>query len=347
MILKRFGKEPSGDRLTRIKKADNTENGNFCNIEPTSVQPKDVSTFKILKHMLNRPKSVRPSQKIPHTKADLLNIITDKPVVVWFGHSSYLLSFKGYNILVDPVFSGFASPFKFFGKSFKGTDLYSAKDFPKIDLLLLTHDHYDHLDYKFLKELKPKISAVLTSLGVGEHLELWGIGPKMITELNWNESSIINSNLKITALPSRHFSGRGIKRNTSLWASYALEWENFNIYIGSDSGYSLQFKEIGKKFKTFDIAFLECGQYGKYWPQIHMFPEETVQAAKDLNAKILFPVHWGKFVLSTHPWNEPVKRLMAQARKQDQEVVAPKIGEPYTFGNKFVQDEWWNFNEKK
>lgn len=231
-------------------------------------------------------------------------------------------------------------------KSFKGTDLYTAKDFPTIDLLILTHDHYDHLDYKFLKELKPKISAILTSLGVGEHLEHWGINSEIITELNWNESSKITKNLKITALPSRHFSGRSMSRNSSLWASFALEWENFKLYIGSDSGYSPQFKEIGEKFKNFDLAFLECGQYGKYWPQIHMFPEETVQAAKDLNAEILFPVHWGKFVLSTHPWDEPINRLMVEAKKQEQEVVSPNIGEIYIFGEKFVQHDWWNFKDK-
>ena len=229
MVLKRFGKEPSGERLARINKAENTQNGKFQNIEPTVVQPEDVSMFKLMKQMLNRPKTVRPSAEIPHKKADLFNINAEKPAVVWFGHSSYFLTFKGFNILVDPVFNGFASPFKFFGKSFSGTDLYAVKDFPKIDLLILTHDHYDHLDYKFLKELKPKISKVITPLGVGEHLEHWGINPKLITELNWNESSKINNNLKITALPSRHFSGRSIKRNTSLWASFGWKWEDFKI----------------------------------------------------------------------------------------------------------------------
>ncbi|WP_243870473.1 MBL fold metallo-hydrolase [Salegentibacter sp. BDJ18] len=343
MILKRFGKEPSGERLKRINNAENTQNGKFQNIEPTAVQPEDVSMFKIMKQMLNRPKTVRPSAEIPHKKADLLNINTKKPAVVWFGHSSYLLSFKGYNILVDPVFSGFASPFKFFGKSFPGTDLYQAEDFPKIDLLILTHDHYDHLDYKFLKQLKSKVLKIVTPLGVGEHLEYWNTQPDIITELNWNESEEVHQNLKVTALPCRHFSGRNVKRNTSLWASFALEWEGFKIYIGSDSGYSSQFKEIGEKFKEFNLAFLECGQYGKYWPQIHMFPEETVKAAKDLNTKILFPVHWGKFVLSVHPWNEPIRRLMAETRIQKQEVVSPRIGEAYVLGEQFSQEEWWNF----
>lgn len=345
MTLKRFGKQPSGERLERIKKAENTKNGKFQNIEPTRVKPKGVSVLAILKEMLNRPKNIRPSTEIPHKKTDLAKIDSITPAVVWFGHSSYFLSYKGYNILVDPVFCGYASPFKFFGKSFPGTDLYKAEDFPEIDLLILTHDHYDHLDYKFLKNFRKKISNIITPLGVGEHLEYWGINPRFITELNWNENREINENLKITALPARHFSGRSFKRNTSLWASFLLEWGDYKIYIGSDSGYSSAFKKIGGQFKKIDLAFLECGQYGKYWPQIHMFPEETVQAAKDLNAEIVFPVHWGKFGLSTHPWNEPIKRLMAEAKKQQQKVVSPKIGELYSIDKPFTQEIWWNFKE--
>lgn len=205
-----------------------------------------------------------------------------------------LLIFKGYNIMVDPVFSGCASPFKFFGKSFPGTDLYEAEDFSEIDLLILTHDHYDYLDYKFLKQLKQKVSNIFTSLGVGVHLEYWGVNPKIITELNWNECREIHQNLKVTALTASNFSGRSFKRNTSLWASFALEWGNYKIYIGSDSGYSSAFKKIGDEFKKFDLAFLECGKYGKYCSQIHIFPEETVQAAKDLNAEILFSRALGK-----------------------------------------------------
>jgi L-ascorbate metabolism protein UlaG (beta-lactamase superfamily) len=346
MLFKRFGKEPSGERLKRIKEAENTRDAKFQNIEPTVLQTEDASIAKILNQMLKRPKSVRPSGKIPHKKANLQDFTSTEPAVIWFGHSSYLLSFNGYKILVDPVFSGFASPFKIFGKSFSGTDLYKAEDFPDIDLLILTHDHYDHLDYKFLKQLKPKISKIITSLGVGAHLEHWGINAKIITELNWHQSVEIHKGLKVSALPARHFSGRGFKRDTSLWSSFALEWEDYKIYIGSDSGYSSEFKKIGKQFKKFDLVFLECGQYGKYWPQIHMLPEETVQAAKDLNAEILFPVHWGKFVLSVHPWNEPIKRLMAEAEMQQQKVVSPKIGETYILGQQFSQKYWWNFEEK-
>lgn len=144
-------------------------------------------------------------------------------------------------------------------------------------------------------------------------------------------------------MPARHFSGRNFDRFKTLWTSFVLEWGTYKINIGGDSGYSSQFKVIGEKFGGFNLAFLECGQYGKYWPQIHMFPEETVLAAKDLQAEILFPVHWAKFVLSTHPWNDPIKRLSVAAKEQGQSFVSPILGEIYIMGEDFEQKEWWNF----
>lgn len=198
----------------------------------------------------------------------------------------------------------------------------------------------------FLKGFHPKVNKIITSLGVGEHLEHWGIESEKIIELNWGENLQVNNTLKISTFPSRHFSGRGLSRFKTLWSSFILEWGVYRIYVGGDSGYSSEFKRIGDEFDRFDLAFLECGQYNKYWPQIHMTPEETVQAAKDLKAKVLFPVHWGKFVLSSHPWNEPVKRVTAEANKRKQEYVCPMIGEAYTIEEIFFQQEWWNFEEK-
>lgn len=345
MILTRFGRQPGGERKTRMEEASNYKEGKFQNIEPTSVNPDNTSFFTILKEFISRPNTVTPSGELPHKRANLWSIREDSPAVVWFGHSSYLLSWKGFNILVDPVFSGNASPVKFFARAFDGTNNYSEEDFPIIDLLLLTHDHYDHLDYEFLKKLRTKVREVVTSLGVGAHLEHWGFDMGKIKELNWEESFEINPELTIKALPARHFSGRGLKRFNTLWSSFALQWEDKKIYIGGDSGYSREFKRIGEELGGFDIAFLECGQYGKYWPQIHMTPEETVQAAIDLKAKVLFPVHWAKFVLSVHPWNEPIQRLMDEAEAKNQRVVAPFLGEIFVIGEPYIQQDWWNFEE--
>lgn len=347
MNYKAFGKNPAGERLKRIQNSLNYSDGSFRNVAPTSVNPDDVSIFKILKKMLQRPDSVRPSGEIPHVKTNLQELHSKEPVVVWFGHSSYLIHLNGFNILVDPVFSGNASPFSFFGNAFNGADIYNPEDFPQIDLLILTHDHYDHLDFPTIRKLKPKVVRIVAALGVGAHLEYWGIDPAIITELDWWEEHKVTSEVKLTATPSRHFSGRGFQRGKTLWSSFVLELGNQRIFIGSDSGYDGRFTEIGQKFGPFDLAFLECGQYNNYWPQIHMFPEQAVRAAQELNAEIIFPVHWSKFVLSTHPWNEPVRRLSKAAQEEHRKFVSPKIGEVFSLDEPFQQEKWWEFEDKK
>ncbi len=344
--MKRLGKYPEGERLQRIKNSPHHRDGSFRNVEKTSVNPNDVSILRILKKIIFRPSSVRPSAEIPNEKTDLYKLDEKNIQVVWFGHSSYYIQVENYRILVDPVFSGNASPFRFFGKAFDGADHYCAEDFPPIDLLILTHDHYDHLDYQSIKKLEKKVSGIVTSLGVGAHLETWGVKNDKITELDWWEDHQVNTKTKITATPSRHFSGRSIKRFQTLWSSFVLEINELKIFIGGDSGYDKTFRKIGDKYGRFDLAFLECGQYGKYWPQIHMFPEQTVQAAVDLGAKKVIPLHWGKFVLSYHPWNEPVQRFITAARAAGVNYLVPKIGEAVNMKEEYNQESWWLFENK-
>lgn len=339
----RFGKNPQGERLQRIKSSPNYRDGSFRNVENTSVNPKDVSMFRILKKMISRPKTVQPSRELPNIKTDMKSLDHETPTLVWFGHSTYFLQVNGFRILVDPVFSGNASPFRFFGKAFPGADHYNAEDIPPLDLLVLTHDHYDHLDYPSINKLKDKTKRFVTSLGVGEHLETWGIKNEKITELDWWEDHRINPEVKITATPSRHFSGRTFKRAQTLWSSFVLEIFGYRSFLGGDSGDDGSFKKIGERFGSFDLVLLECGQYGKYWPQIHMFPEQTVQAGQDLGAKLVIPVHWGKFVLSHHPWNDPIQRFTAAAKEVQQDYVAPKIGEAVEITKKYDQEPWWLF----
>jgi L-ascorbate metabolism protein UlaG (beta-lactamase superfamily) len=339
--MKILGKHPSGTRLQRIVSCSNYQNEIFNNIEPTEVMRPDINYFTLLREMASRPKDTQPLKPLPNYKTDLKNLSSDKPAVVWFGHSSYLVKSNGFTILVDPVFSGNASPVSFFGKAFKGTSVYRTSDFPDIDLLIITHDHYDHLDYKTMLAFNPKVKQVVCSLGVGAHLEYWGFDPKKITELNWWENYVLNSNVQLTATPARHFTGRRFKRAKTLWSSFVLKINGYSIFVGGDSGYDAQFKKIGETFGPFDLAFLECGQYGLNWPNIHMFPEQTVRAAMDLNVKVLFPVHWGKFALASHSWNESIQRLSAEANKQGQYFVMPLIGQPYHLGDTFEQDTWW------
>ena len=336
-----FGKNPSGSHLDRIKQSPNYKNGAFQNQHLTPDLAEGISYFDILKAYFSKVSEKEPLKALPSIKTDLKNIKSDQPVVVWFGHSSYFLHIDGKNILVDPVFSGHASPVSFFGANYQGSNVYTLDDFPALDLLIITHDHYDHLDYETVKNLQPKVKKVITSLGVSSHLIRWGYIPSQITEFDWWESTDIDNTFKITAAPARHFSGRGFKRMQTLWASFVIQTPQNKIYVGGDSGYDTHFKEIGEKFGPFDLAILECGQYHPYWKYIHMMPEETVQAAVDLKAKVLLPVHWSKFTLALHPWHEPIKRLVAKAHALNQNIVTPMIGEKVELEKNLPLKEWW------
>ncbi|HSI89957.1 MAG TPA: MBL fold metallo-hydrolase, partial [Adhaeribacter sp.] len=273
-----FGKTPKGKRLERIRQSPNYRNGAFQNLSETPVQSEEASMFGMLTDFINKSKNTRPPEPIPFVKTDLKALSEAKPAIIWFGHSSYLIKTHGKNILVDPVFSGYAAPVSFMVKSFEGANEYDVADMPEIDMLVISHDHYDHLDHKTIKALNGKVKHYYVPLGVGAHLENWGIAPEKITELDWWEFTEAG-NFKLTATPARHFSGRGLKRGKSLWASFVLETPDHKIYIGGDSGYDTHFKSIGEKFGPIDIAILETGQYNKNWPYIHMMPEQTVQAA--------------------------------------------------------------------
>jgi L-ascorbate metabolism protein UlaG (beta-lactamase superfamily) len=343
---KTFGKNPTGVSLEKIAHSLNYHNRGFKNLTETVMMVEKTSFIKLSWQFINKPKNTVPPKPLPTIKSDLKLIINDKPVIVWFGHSSYLIRINEKNILVDPVFSGHAAPFSFAARSFPGTDIYTTEDFPDIDLLILTHDHYDHLDFPTILKLKSKIKNIYTSLGVSSHLKYWGIDPAIITEFDWWDSKLFEedtstSPIEFIAAPARHFSGRLFIRNKTLWSSFILKTPEYRIYIGGDSGYDVCFKTIGEKYGPFDIALLEAGQYNIAWPQIHMMPEETVQAAIDLKAKILLPVHWGKFSISLHPWDEPVKRVMAKAQELNVKLTTPMIGEPIILNNSYPNKEWW------
>lgn len=325
----------------RIQQSQNFRDGAFQNLSLTPMKPENVTYFTMLRKMLKRPAEVRPPGPMPTVRTDLKALYSEKPVVTWFGHSSYLIHVKGFNILVDPVFSGSTSPMSFMVKAFPGADAYTPADMPEIDLMIITHNHYDHLDKKTLAQLKPHTKKVYTGLGVGLDLQHCLATGNNITEMDWWETREIAKDITLTATPARHFSGRGFKRGGSLWSSFVLEIFGYKIFIGGDSGYDTHFKAIGDKFGPFDLVILECGQYNDYWPFIHMKPEETVQAAIDLQAKALLPVHWGKFVLAMHAWNDSPKRVTAAGAQKGLLVTTPHIGEPVTVGAHYPQEHWW------
>lgn len=340
--MKTTGKLPSGKYKERILLSPQYRNGAFQNQSPTPMKPEGVSYWKMMRTFFKKHPDTAPAGPLPVVQTNLHGISGRDPVIVWFGHSSYLLHIRGKNILVDPVFSGHAAPLSFMVNAFPGSNVYSAADMPVIDYLVLSHDHYDHLDYDSIRQLKEKTRAVYCSLGVGAHLRYWGVDPLIITEMDWWQREELEPEMELFAAPARHFSGRGLKRAQSLWSSFVLRTPDHAIYIGGDSGYDAHFRAIGKSYGPFDLAILEAGQYNVMWPLIHMMPEETVQAALDLRAAALLPVHWGKFRLSTHPWHEPVQRVLAYARETGLPVLTPLIGEPVPLNGKYRLQEWWN-----
>jgi L-ascorbate metabolism protein UlaG (beta-lactamase superfamily) len=343
-ILKAFGRSPKRLDGTAYAGFPNYSNGKFSNLSATIMMAKNASLPKLLWRFMTRPRNCAPESQIPSIKTDLRSIellMQKNPVLIWFGHSSYLIYINGKTILVDPVFSGHASPFRFITKSFPGTDIYSVEDLPPIDILLITHDHYDHLDWETVVKLRGKAGLVCTSLGVRTHLEYWGWEKEKIHELGWKDRFTINKDISLMAMPARHFSGRGFARNKTLWSSFILSAGDFRIYIGGDSGYDSHFAEIGRQYGPFDIALLECGQYSTDWPLIHMMPEQTVQAAIDLQSRLLMPVHWGKFSLSLHPWDEPICRARQTASQLGMPITTPKIGEPLRLRENFPTSTWW------
>lgn len=341
MSFKITGKLPAGKHKQQLQQSPNYKNGAFQNLSPTPMKPEGVSYWKMMREFFKKHPDTEPPVKLPFVKTDLHQLHYPEPVLIWFGHSSYLLRIAERNFLIDPVFSGNAAPLSFMVKAFPGANEYKAEDMPPIDYLILTHDHYDHLDFKTVRKLRTKVKQVICSLGVSAHLRHWGFDGEIITELDWWQSLQAEEGITITAAPARHFSGRGIKRAQSLWSSFIVKTAAHSIYLGGDSGYDEHFKKIGDAHGPFDMAILESGQYNTMWPLIHMMPEETVQAAVDLKAKALLPVHWGKFRLSMHAWNEPVKRILAKADELKMPVHTPRIGQPLYIGRPFDHDAWW------
>ncbi len=340
MTIRVFGALPSGDEKTRVTASPQYRNGSFQNQSDTPVMTGKPG--EVFRAYLSKKPNAKPPRPLPYKQTDLAALPDSEVSIVWFGHSSYYINFYGVKLLIDPVFASTASPFSSLGpKSYPGTENYHPEDFPPLDAIILSHDHYDHLDYQAIMRLKVKTGHFYCPLGVAAHLYSWGIARQKISEMDWNDTAEIVNGMKLTAVPARHFSGRLFKRGQSLWASYVLEFRDKKIYLGGDSGYDAHFKKIGAEFGPFDLAILECGQYNPFWKHIHMMPEEVAQAAIDLQAKALMPVHWGRFTLSLHAWDEPIRRLIPAAESLHIPLVTPMIGEIVSLGKDQQWTSWW------
>ena len=322
-----FGRLPQGERLERVRKSPHYDGTQFVNEVETAFSTGNRTKLGVWKDYIFGDKTLLfPDTALHVIKTDLKSLPQDRDWIVWFGHSSYLMNLSGKKVLVDPVFYK-GSPVEFANKMFLVTDIYKPVDMPDIDYLVISHDHWDHLDYEVVTEMKPRVKKVVTALGVGEHFEYWGYPVEKIVELDWWEFADLEEGFRVTATPARHFSGRELHENKTFWASFAFKSPKRMVWIGGDSGYGPHYAKIGKEFPDIDLAIMENGQYNKDWSQVHTMPEYLGKEMIELDAKRYLTVHHSKFSLSKHPYYEPLENAKRAARESGKPVLMPKIGE--------------------
>ena len=372
-LAPRIGSNPAGGRLAKLRSLPNYREGKLHNVVDTNMDMPLGTLLGVMWEFIKGAPGREPKAVIPNVPFDrkAWDALPDTGFAfVWFGHSSLLLKVEGVTFLIDPVFGERASTFSFAGpKRFNYREHMRVDLLPKLDVVLLSHDHYDHLCHETMRELLEAQKAVtvsssnrdqmsrsmvrrahhdnavtlqfITALGVGAHLEHWGIAASSIAEKAWWESVEVGP-VKLTLAPARHFSGRGLtNRFSTLWGSWAFECKGQRIYFGADSGYSPTFKEVGERLGPFDLAFLECGAYNERWSNIHMMPEETAQAAVDVKAKVLMPIHWAKYSLGMHTWKEPITRLSKKAVELNVELFTPRPGRIVRWPDSAASERWW------
>ncbi len=343
-LLQQFGGKITPQDKARYERSPNWKDGQFQNLEPTSLNTSLFKLPSIIYKQLTQKEGKEPTQPLPILPFDKAAFLApnDQATFIWYGHSAVLLRIDRKTILIDPMLGSNTTPIAPMPtKRFSENTLALIDDFPEIDLILLTHDHYDHLDYDSIQKLKPKTKQYLVALGVKRHLVSWGIEEDMITEMDW-WNDIRLDNLQITFTPTRHFSGRGVTdRLKSFWGGWAFKTPSENIWFSGDGGYGEHFKTIGQKLGPFDFAFMECGQYNDDWKPIHMFPDEAVQAAQDARAKKAMPVHWAGFSLSyQHTWYEPAESFVKAAKEQEFTYTLPPLGKLFQINDTFLK-KWW------
>ncbi|UQX11388.1 MBL fold metallo-hydrolase [Candidatus Mycobacterium methanotrophicum] len=338
-----LGAQPADIRAV-AERSPNFHDGVFVNLEPASQFSIDREEQRnVVWEVIGARAATRPPADIPlvtvHARA--FDAGAGQIAVSWFGHSTALLEIDGYRVLTDPVWSDRCSPSDVVGPGRMHPPPVSLDALPALDAIVVSHDHYDHLDIDTVVALaRSQRAPFVVPLGVGAHLRDWGIPDGRIIELDWNEHTRVEE-LNLICTPARHFSGRFLNRNCTLWGSWAIVGPEHRAYFGGDTGYTKSFAEIGAAHGPFDVTLLPIGAYSRSWPDIHMNPEEAVQAHVDVNGGLLVPIHWCTFRLAPHPWGEPVERLLAAADAAHVYVAVPRPGErvcPTVTGD---LDPWW------
>lgn len=339
-MLPQFGAKSTGEALKKIKKSKNFYHGKFHNISTVEV----TRNFKV-KSMLNfsAKHDATPNSPLPFYSNSISDVSENHDIkFTWFGHSAVLLELNQKKIFLDPMLTNVPAPIKNnLMKRFPTEHPIEIDKLPEIDIVLISHDHYDHLDHKTIIQIKDRVKMFVVPLGVGTHLKQWGISHSKIIEFDWWEENKIDG-IQFIAAPSHHYSGRSIfDRNRSLWCSWIIKTNEFNVYFSGDSGYHSIFKEIGERFGPFDLTFLECGQYHEERAEFHMLPEQTVQAHLDLKGEFLMPIHWGAFNLSKHSWFESAERIAIASEGYQVKLITPKLGEMVEIGKVESFSRWW------
>lgn len=337
-----FGGKPDAESLAKIHASKNFDKAAqiFVNLEETPIQTAEepITIPQWIWKTLNPPEGKKPTEPLPTVQLD--NSKWRNGSVAWLGHSSTIFQTNGKRFITDPVFHQ-ASPVPLIMEPFAMTHPPTLDQLPEIDVVLISHDHYDHLDYRTIQALKDKVAKFVVPLGVKAHLQRWGLENEKIVELDWDEKTVIDG-VEIILVPARHFSGRSFDNQFStLWGGYVVKSADLSLYFSADSGYGSHYSERVAQYAPFDFAMVENGAYNTRWSLIHEFPEQAVQAAKDVQAVRVMPIHWGKFDLAEHQWKEPIERFLAQSEKDGIQTTTPKIGEVFNIFEDLPQEKWW------
>ncbi|MBT2662033.1 MBL fold metallo-hydrolase [Bacillus sp. ISL-45] len=341
-----FGGKHTKKRRSIYARSPQYRNGKFANQVETSWDTSFSSMISMMKDFLKGSPERRPEAPLPMASYARGPKRDAAASVTWFGHSAFLLEIEGKTLLFDPMFGKAPTPFPVRNQRYSRELPFKIEELPVVDAVVLSHDHYDHLDYGSIMKLKDKVKNFIAPLGVGAHLQRWGIAPETIQEHDWWDE-VTFEGLQLACTPARHFSGRSLNdRDATLWSSWAIIGQETKIFFSGDGGYGPHFKEIGEKYGPFDLTLMECGQYDARWAAIHMLPEETVQAHQDVKGKLLVPVHWGAFTLSLHAWHDPVERAVRKAEEAGVDIATPKIGETFTVSaGDQPRSDWWRLDK--
>ncbi|MFH1892626.1 MAG: MBL fold metallo-hydrolase [Candidatus Zixiibacteriota bacterium] len=343
--LRQFGGKPSGNRLERVLQSPNYNGNEFVNQYGVTLSftfSEYVTMFR--EFFFGKDRSPKIEIPVNRLKREDFECAEDGDFIfTWLGHSTVLLEIDGLRVLTDPVWSDKVSPSSLYGPIRFHEMPVAMEDLPRLDAVIISHDHYDHLDMEAVVQLAQTGTIFVTALGIGAHLEEWMIDPSQIVELDWWEEYSLGEQFKLICTPAQHFSGRGAlgSTNKTLWSTWAIVGPKHRVFFSGDTGEIPEFKQIGEKFGPFDLTLMKIGAYSDMWPDIHLTPEQSVRLHQELDGRVFMPIHWGTFDLALHDWDEPINDLVKVAQQKDVTLVTPYPGQRIKIDSLPPVNHWW------